>query len=218
MDYEGAVTAFREALEVNPRSGSAHFQMAILCDPQDSAPETNPVADPAAAIYHYQAYLRLNPKADNADVVRQRVEGCKVKLAANVLQLPSTPAAQRQLENLVETNRLLQAQIEQLNEAVKKWSDYAAGLQAAQSHSSALRQPDPGTIPSGSISQPIADRPTGTVTTRPVKLRTHVVAAGDTLAGISRKYGVSLTTLQAANPGVTPKKLKVGQTLNLPGQ
>jgi len=27
---------------------------------------------------------------------------------------------------------------------------------------------------------------------------------------------VSLTSLQAANPSVTPKKLRAGQTLNLP--
>jgi LysM repeat protein len=48
------------------------------------------------------------------------------------------------------------------------------------------------------------------------KPRTHTIAAGETMAAIARKSGVSLTSLQAANPGVTPKKLHVGQVLNLP--
>jgi LysM repeat protein len=36
------------------------------------------------------------------------------------------------------------------------------------------------------------------------------------LAAIARKSGVNLAALEAANPGVTPKKLHVGQALNLP--
>lgn len=232
MDYEGAVAAFKESLEVNPRSAPAHFQLACLYDPKDAAPESNPVADAAAAIYHYQEYLRLDPKADNAEVVRQRMESCKVKLAANVLQLPSTPAAQRQLENLVETNRLLQAQIAQLNDSVKKWSDYAASLQAgraaiAPQNNTGSRQtgasftPDDVTPPStGSLNPGITTRQTSSATTRTAiaKPRTHLVAAGETMASIARKHGISLTALQAANPSITPKKLKVGQTLYLPGQ
>jgi len=51
---------------------------------------------------------------------------------------------------------------------------------------------------------------------KPAKPRTHTVAAGETLAAIARKSGVSLIALQAANPGITPKKLHVGQVLNLP--
>ena len=46
--------------------------------------------------------------------------------------------------------------------------------------------------------------------------RSHKVVSGDTLASIARKQGVSLAALEAANPGVSPKKLKAGQVLNLP--
>ena len=38
----------------------------------------------------------------------------------------------------------------------------------------------------------------------------------ETLAAIARKYGISLNSLVAANPGLNPKKMRVGQTLNLP--
>ena len=40
---------------------------------------------------------------------------------------------------------------------------------------------------------------------------THTVAAGDTLWGISRKYGTDLGTLFALNPGINAADLRVGQ-------
>ena len=44
----------------------------------------------------------------------------------------------------------------------------------------------------------------------------YVVVKGDTLAKIAKKNGVTLKALQAANPGVEPAKLKVGQKLSVP--
>src|SRR5208283_1958228 len=69
MDYSGAIDAFTESLEANPRSAAAHFQLACLFDQKAS--------DPAAAIYHYQEFLRLEPKAENAEVIKQRIYSCK---------------------------------------------------------------------------------------------------------------------------------------------
>ena len=66
MDYHGAVEAFQEAIAVNPRSAPAHFQLACLFDTKES--------DPAAAIYHYQQYLKFEPNARNGEVIRQRIE------------------------------------------------------------------------------------------------------------------------------------------------
>src|ERR1035437_4334345 len=123
MDYSGATEAFGESLEVNPRSAAAHFQLACLFDTKAS--------DPASAIYHYQEFLRLNPKAENAEVIKQRVYSCKQQLAADVLPLPSAPAAQQQLENLAEKNHQLQAQADHLNEVIKQWNAYYAAQQAA---------------------------------------------------------------------------------------
>jgi LysM repeat protein len=221
MDYDGAIEAFEESLEVNPHSAAAHFQLACLFDTKKS--------DPAAAIYHYREYLRLNPKADNAEVIRQRIYSCKQQLAADVMPLPSTPAAQRQLEDLAEKNRQLQAQVDQLNTAVRQWSDYYAAQQAALKTNPPESQnnftfptatgsplPDDESVQSAAalaakVSTPVKPKPSAAA--RP---RTHTVAAGETLASIARKYGVSLTAIQAANPGVTPKKLRVGQTVKLP--
>ena len=44
----------------------------------------------------------------------------------------------------------------------------------------------------------------------------YVVVKGDILAKIAKKNGVTLKALQAANPGVVPTKLKVGQKLVIP--
>lgn len=45
----------------------------------------------------------------------------------------------------------------------------------------------------------------------------YVIAKGDTLAVIAHKNGVSLKALEEANPGVNPKKLHVGQKVQIPG-
>ena len=213
MDYSGAVAAFSESLEANPHSASAHFQLACLFDQKQS--------DPAAAIYHYNEFLRLNPKADNAEVIRQRIYSCKQQLAADVLPLPSAPAAQKQLEDLAEKNH-------QLQDEVEKWRAYYTAQQAAQRNSPAALPNNPVATAVGSptpddVSSAPANNPTPkpvssprAAAAKPAKPRTHNVAAGETLAAIARKSSVSLTALEAANPGVTPKKLHVGQTLNLP--
>ncbi|MGA2870741.1 MAG: LysM domain-containing protein, partial [Verrucomicrobiota bacterium] len=53
-------------------------------------------------------------------------------------------------------------------------------------------------------------------TTRSQRQHTHVVASGETMASIARKHGLSLSALEAANRGINPKKLYVGQSINLP--
>ena len=212
MDYDGAIEAFSESLEANPRSAAAHFQLAWLFDTKKP--------DNAAAIYHYQEFLRLDPRADNAEVIRQRIYSCKQQLAVDVMPLPSAPAAQKQLEDLAEKNRQLQAQVDQLNEVIKQWNAYytsSKNIQAGQDGSSPMLpagKPEPDDVSPLHTTNTLAHAST-VAQARP---RTHVVAAGETLTRIARSSGVSLAALQAANPRVTPTKLSVGQVLNLPRQ
>jgi LysM repeat protein len=44
----------------------------------------------------------------------------------------------------------------------------------------------------------------------------YVVQKGDSFAKIAKKNGVSVKAIEAANPGVAPTKLKVGQKLSIP--
>jgi LysM repeat protein len=43
----------------------------------------------------------------------------------------------------------------------------------------------------------------------------HTIQPGDTLTSISRRYGVSLDSLLAANPGINPKTLRPGQKVRI---
>jgi LysM repeat protein len=45
----------------------------------------------------------------------------------------------------------------------------------------------------------------------------YAIAKGDTLAAIAKRNSISVKSLMEANPGVSPKKLKVGQKLQIPG-
>jgi tetratricopeptide (TPR) repeat protein len=206
MDYQGAIEAFEESLEVNPHSAAAHFELAWLYDEKEP--------DPAAAIYHYQEYLKYDPTADNADVIKQRIYRCKQQLAADVLPLPSAPAAQEQLERLAEQNR-------QLQDEVDKWrAYYASQMAAAKANSSPAQNnfvPQPAANPA-----PVTQNDSGL--THEAKhsenstdaSRTHTVARGETAMAITRQFGVKLSALQTANPGVNLSRIRVGQVLNIP--
>ena len=45
---------------------------------------------------------------------------------------------------------------------------------------------------------------------------TYTVAAGDTPSKIARKFGTSVDSILAENPGLEPSKLRVGQKIRLP--
>src|SRR5215470_11831920 len=59
MDYQGAIESFEKALEVNPRSGAAHFEAGLLYEKYKQ--------DYAAAIYHFDRFLEQRPKSDYAE-------------------------------------------------------------------------------------------------------------------------------------------------------
>jgi LysM repeat protein len=46
----------------------------------------------------------------------------------------------------------------------------------------------------------------------------YKVASGDTISGIATRYGLRWQDVVAVNPGITPNKIRVGQTIQLPGQ
>jgi LysM repeat protein len=200
MDYRGAIEEFEKALEANPRSASAHFQLGWLYE------EKNP--DPAAAIYHYEQFLKLRPNWDNAEVIRQHINNCKQDLARTVLPLPVSPGMQHEFEQLAEENKRLRDELE-------KWRAYTSRLQGTTSPPA---QPAGGSVTTPSSTQaPTTNPPAETrPASSPGAARTYVVKAGDSLYSIARKNGLKLEALMAANPGLDPRRLRIGQTLNLP--
>jgi LysM repeat protein len=85
------------------------------------------------------------------------------------------------------------------------------------------------TIPAG---QPLAAQGTLTPSVSPTSVATpapavpasevmgdgkdYVIAKGDTFGAIARRNSVSIKALEDANPGVTPRKLKIGQKIQIP--
>lgn len=216
LDYAGAIESFEKALEANPQSASAHFELGWLYDQKEP--------DAATAIYHYQKYLALRPKAENAESVKERILACKQEIARGVSLGPVTEKQQRDLDKLAEENRQLTDQVKQLNDELGKWRAYSgrpspptnsptyAPDQQRFGQSSEVTQRDAGSDDSVSASKSRGDRTGGSSPAT----RTYVVKSGDTLSLIARKTGVRLEALKAANPRLDPRRIRPGQTLNLP--
>jgi LysM repeat protein len=202
LDFKGAIDSFEKALESNPRSASAHFELGLLCEQRD--------ADPAAAIYHYQRYLRLRPNAENTNTVNTRILACKQELAKTVSLGPITESLQSQLEGLIQENKKLKDQVAYYNSRLAALTNSPVPVPARASQS----QPEAQTTTSASTSIPGNSNRSSMV--QPGSSRTHMVKAGENPAVIARKYGVELKALMAANPKLDPRRLQVGQTLSIP--
>jgi len=197
MNFGGAIDAFEQALEMNPHSSAAHFELGWLyAEKQD---------DPAAAIYHYQKYLVLRPHASDAETIRQHIFRLKQELAKAVLPIPSTPELQRQLERLTDERRQLLEEIDQLRVALARASLMTNRPAAFASRSGST---------SGNVTMP-RNQPSP-VPSRVQPFGTHKVQSGDTLASIARKYRISLESLTAANPGLDPRRMQIGHTVVIP--
>lgn len=210
MDYAGAADAYEKALEDDPQSAPAHFELACLYE--------GPEKDPAAAIYHYERFLRLSPNSGKADVARAHINICKLALAESSSAIaPITASAQKDLNKLLAENVELQSELAQ-------WQAYY------QSHMALFGSNPPvqnvptnyGTKPpvAWTNNLPVQNvQAPGKRQTNPAvaaRFRTHVVQPGDTLAALARIYNLPLESLEAANPGVVPTRLRVGSVLNIP--
>jgi LysM repeat protein len=207
-DFGGAIEAFQLALETNPQSAAAHFQLGWLYAEKNS--------DPAAAIYHYEQFLRRRPTAPNAEMIRQQILGLKQKLAEAAFPMPPTAGAQKQIEDLMKENRQLRAERAELERLL---------------HDTAARpgptNPPPGRVASGRISSVSGGRlakanlplpnsgPSGSPSPG---VRTHKVISGDTPISIARRYSIKVEALLAANPGLNPRRMRIDQSLTIPGR
>jgi tetratricopeptide (TPR) repeat protein len=198
MDYAGAIDSFQKALESNPQSASAHFELAWLYDQKE--------ADPAAAIYHYSRYLALRPEGEDVEMVKTRVLACKQELARTVSLGPITQNWQKEFDQLAEENKKLRDELE-------RWRAYATQLQALTGHVSQVASPVGAASVGGRQAGPVG---TASTASRTAASRTHTVRAGETMTTIARKYSVNVNSLQSANPRVDPRRLKVGQVLSIP--
>ena len=218
-DFPAATEAFEKALEINPHNALAHYELGLLCERDDQA----------AAIFHFAKFIKLRPNAPQAERAKERLSACRQMLAqsAALSMTPNIQATQKELERLTVENRDLKIQIE----AWKKWYG------AQQRPGGAVPQIPPATTPANPPSPHTSAQATTPAVTpsttagtasnptpapEPVPLppmperRTHVVRQGETPAAIARKYGVSINALMEANPNLSPRRMRAGQSVTIP--
>lgn len=210
LDYAGAIESFERAVEVNPRSAAAHFELGLLYEQRAN--------DPATAVHHYNRFLRLRPDSPLADTVRQHILLCKQTLASEVALGPVTQPIQQEIEKLSAENNRLRQRVSELEEILARRPSTNQLSAAAANHQPPPRTTiAPPTAPAPPAPTPPSPAP-GPVAAPPPAPRTYRVQSGDTLYAIARRHGVTVDALKAANPGVTERNLPVGRTLKLPAR
>lgn len=209
QDYRGAMDEFEKALQNNPHSAAAHFQLALLAERQ---------GDPAAAIYHYERLLQLRPDSPHAPTARERIRGCKEALATAEFPLPNSQNLQHEVDQLTAENGRLRQEVESLQgqlAARPTMVTPSAPAPAASIDPSASQAPAPSRAapaPGYSSGKTASSSPAVTAP----RGRVYAVRPGDTISRIAREHGMRPSALLAANPKVNPRRLRVGETLTIP--
>lgn len=102
-----AITGFKAVVRQEPKSYSAHFQLATLL--QDYR------KDYISAIFHYREYLDLRPASDKATVATDRLKLCERLLTAEVVRKVGGSAS----EQLKKDNQSLASERDSLAQTVK---------------------------------------------------------------------------------------------------
>lgn len=205
FNYRAAAEAFEKALESNPRSASAHFELGLLYE-QKLAVENAP----AIAIYHFDKYLQLRPNSEHAQIVKQKILACKREIAKPFTVEPGSQPYLREYERLKAENVQLKSQLELWHVYYSNLMARGQAVVASQPHatdSKVVTAPAPSQLQSATMPPQVST---------PQQYIKYTVQAGDTMAGIAKKHGVSLNSLFAANPGVDPRRIKIGQVINVP--
>jgi tetratricopeptide (TPR) repeat protein len=205
-DYKGAIDAFEKVIELRPRSPLAHYEVAMLYEQHSDQKET----DYICAMYHYVQAIKLKPNEYPAENARQRLNACKQELFKNETLSLTAHDIMRERERFKQDNESLRTQLEALKAelANRPLQDGTRGVSRGSPTTGVSRVTGPGP---GTPGGPRGTQP-------PTGVRTHSVKPRDTMASISRQYNVKLSSLEAANPNVDARRLKIGQVINLPGQ
>lgn len=217
-DYKGAIEAFEKALEINPHSAQAHFELAMLCEQHSDQKEE----DYVAAMYHYNQAIKLRPNDYPADNARQRVVFCKRELVKAEALAPVSQNLMHELEKVKEENQRLHQQLDSCQLQVANRAPIQARTPTNRNDRTKPLTFQPPALtndlsPLNRTSAPVFSR--DHITPLPPVIpavRTHTVKARDTFFSIARQYRVKPEALMAANPSLDAKRLKVGQVVSLP--
>ena len=225
MDFPGAIESFEKAISANPQSATAHFELGLI--------DYHNVNDYPGALYHFGKFLKLRPNAAHADTVRSFMMVSTQEIAKTVNLGPMTQQLPRELERLMTENARLHQQIESLQtQLAQRTTPVTPTVKTTISAPPNGAPPSlpPKLAPSPPMSQKttspnlLASGKSVAAATLPEVLHpigalaTHAVKSGETPFSIAKHYGVKLSALLAANPELDPKRLKIGQSIRIPGR
>ncbi|SRR6266536_5007796 len=211
LNYTGAIEAFERSLEANPHSAAAHLELGLIY-------YQNVTTNWARAIYHFEKYLELRPQANNADLIRQNIDYCKLALAKEVPYTPSNDLVRKEIERLTRDNEDLRKQVDQLKAqlASRAATSTTGAVASSPLAPSNARPPGADRVPTNPEAEYAQAAGQSTASGPAASSKTHVIRSGDTPYSIARNYGVKLASLLSANPGLDPRRLRPGQTLVIP--
>jgi len=218
-DYQGAIEAFEKALEENPRSALAHYELGLLFEQR--------VSDYPAAIHHYSRAIKLRPDAYPSENARERLPGCTQEIVKAQSMAIVNPTVLRDLERCREEAHQLRKQLE-------AWQAFHASRSSSPTllvttpgqpglispRTNLAAAPNFGRTDSAGPGRGITPLPppgrTPPPAPAPDATKAHTVKDRETPTSIARRYGIKVDALLAANPTVDPRRLRPGQTLKIP--
>jgi LysM repeat protein len=124
---------------------------------------------------------------------------------------------------LADTNSSLGTQIQnvtgQVNDALNKMgAAITQDRETIKSQGDAIAQlsSKSGPAASSASSSGKSSAPAPTTTATPGAGGIHIISAGDTFGSLAKKYGVSVSAIEATNPDANPTKLHLGQKITIP--
>lgn len=153
------------------------------------------------ALYFAFSFQQVQPVDYDPVILEERIEMLQLKLDAltaenELLKSGLSRVVQQTQTALTQVSKEMSAMSQQHAQSRQAFSKLATAPQQTPTATASASKPKPDTLK--------------------VNQSQYVVQAGDTLAKIARRYGISLQALLEANPNTNPKALKIGQIIYLP--